>query len=66
MIPLMRIQGRSDCVFDAIKNICRRHPYMTLAEVGQKGLFEPKLQNTVLYELEKFPEVRLDTEIEDN
>ena len=66
MIRLVRIQGRADKVFDAIKNICQRHPYMTLAEAGRKGLLDPKLQNTVPYELKKFPEVRLNSGIEDN
>jgi hypothetical protein len=66
MIKLLGIQGRADKVFDAIKNICQRHPYMTLAEAGRKGLLDPKLQNTVPYELEKFPEVRLDIGIEGN
>jgi hypothetical protein len=66
MVQLVSIQGRPDEVFDAIKDICQRHPYMTLVEAGQKGLSEPKLQNTVPYELEKFLEVRLDSGIEDN
>lgn len=66
MIKLVRIQGRADKVFEAIKNICQRHPYMTLGEAGRKGLLEPKLQHTVPYELEKYPEVRLDIGIEDN
>jgi hypothetical protein len=66
MIRLMRIQGRADKVFEAIKNICQRHPYMTLEEAKRKGLLEPRLQNTVPYELEKFPEVKLDIGIEDN
>jgi hypothetical protein len=63
---LMGIQGRADKVFEAIKNICQRHAYMTLAGAGQKGLLEPKLQNTVPYELGKFPEVTLDSGITDN
>jgi hypothetical protein len=66
MIQLMAMQGRANKVFDAIKNICLKHPYMTLAEAGRKGLLEPKLQNTVPYELGKFPEVRLESGPEDN
>jgi hypothetical protein len=66
LVRLVSIQGRADKVFDAIKNICQRHPHMTLAEAGKKGLLEPKLQNTVPYELEKFPEVRLESGIVNN
>jgi hypothetical protein len=66
MVRLMRIQGRADKVFEAIMNICRRHPSMTLAQAAQKGLLQPKLQNTVRYEIGKFPEVKLDTGVENN
>ncbi len=63
---LMRIEGRADKVFSIIKNICEKHPYMTPAEAGQKGLLEPKLQHTAPYELDKFPAIKLDSGIEDN
>jgi hypothetical protein len=66
MAQVVRIQGKAEKVFDAVKNICRRHPYMTLAEAGHKGLLEPKLLRTVPYELGKFPEVKLNSGIEDN
>ncbi len=66
MIRLMRIQGKADRVFEAIKNICQGHPRMTLAEAGRKGLLEPKLQHTVPYRLGRFPEVKLDSGIEKN
>jgi hypothetical protein len=63
---LMRIQGRADKVFEVIKSICQRHPSMTLAEAGRKGLLQAKLQNTVPFEIGKFPEVSLDIGIENN
>ncbi len=63
---VMRIEGRADKVFSIIKNICKSHPYMTLAEAGQKGLLEPKLQHTAPYEPGKFPAIKLDSGIEDN
>ncbi len=63
---IMRIEGRADKVFSIIQSICKRHPYMTLAEAGQKGLLEPKLQHTAPYEVGKFPAVILDSGIEDN
>ncbi len=63
---IMRIEGRADKVFSIIENICKRHPHMTLAEAGQKGLLEPKLQHTALYELGKFPAIWIDCGIEDN
>lgn len=63
---VMRIEGRADKVFSLIKEICRRHPYMTLEEAGQKGLLEPKLQHTAPYEMGKYPAVILGSGIEDN
>lgn len=66
MAIVMRIEGRADKVFNIIKNICKRYPYMTLAEAGKKGLLEPKLQHTAPYELGKFPAVIVGSGIEDN
>jgi hypothetical protein len=63
---LMRIEGKAAKVFDIIKNICQRNPYMTLEEAGRKGLLEPNLQRTLPYEMGKFPEVNLDNEISNN
>ncbi len=63
---VMRIEGRADRVFSVIKNICQRHPYMTLEEAGQKGLLESKLQQTAPYEPGKYPAVILGSGIEDN
>ncbi len=66
MQRLIRIEGKADKVFNIIKNICQRNPHMTLAEAGQKGLLEPKLQQTAPYEIGKFPAVTLDSGIENN
>ncbi len=66
MKRILRIEGSASKVFEVIKNISQRHPYMTLTEAGQKGLLEPKIQNTILYELGKFPAVRLNNGIENN
>jgi hypothetical protein len=66
MMRSMRIEGKADKVFNIIKNICQLNPNMTLVEAGKKGLLEPKLQNTIPYELGKFPQVILDYGIEYN
>jgi len=66
MVRLIIIQGRAERVFDAIKNIRLRHPSMTSAQAAQKGLLQPRLQNTVPYEIGKFPEVKLDIGTENN
>ncbi len=66
MKRILRIEGSATKVFEVIKNISQKHPYMTLIEAGQKGLLEPKIQNTMPYELDKFPEVRLNNGIENN
>lgn len=65
-VRLMRIQGKADRVFEAIRNICLKHPAMTLAQAGQMGLLGARLQNTVPYEIGKYPEVTLEIGIEDN
>jgi hypothetical protein len=64
--PLIRIQGSADRVFEAIRNVCGRRPYLTLQEAGEKGLLDPRLQRTVPYRPGKFPEVRLEIGIENN
>jgi hypothetical protein len=66
MVLVMQIGGKAEKVFSIIKNLCKRRPYLTSAEAGQKGLLEPKLQHTAPYELGKFPSVILDTGVEDN
>ena len=66
MERLMRIQGKANRVFDTIKNICQRHPYMTLGEAAKNGLLGPRLQPTVPYKPGEFPEVILDSGIENN
>ncbi len=63
---LLRIQGKADKVFETIRNICQRHPHMTLAEAGRKGLLDSRLQPTVPYEPGRYPEVRLEIGIENN
>jgi hypothetical protein len=63
---LMRVQGKADKVFEAIRNICLGHPRMTLLEAGRRGLLDAKLQHTVLYRVGSYPEVRLDSGIERN
>jgi hypothetical protein len=66
MQRIFRVEGRASKVFDVIKNISRRNPYMTIAEAGRKGLLESNIQHTLQYEFGKFPEVRLDIGIENN
>lgn len=66
MKRIIRIEGRANKVFDVIRNISQRHPYLTLEEAGEKGLLEPKVQRTVPYELGKFPAVWLNNETEKN
>ena len=66
MKRILRIEGKANKVFDTIRNISQKHPYMTLIEAGQKGLLESKIQNTIQYEVGKFPEVRLNNGIENN
>ena len=66
MKRILRIEGTANRVFDVISNISHRHPHLTLEEAGQKGLLEPKLQHTIPFELDKFPEVWLDNEIANN
>ena len=66
MKRIIRIEGHANKVFDVIRNISQKHPYMTVAEAGKKGLLEPNLQHTVPYELEKFPAVWLNNETENN
>ncbi len=66
MKSLISIEGNANTVFKIIKSICQKHPYMTLAEAGRKGLLEPKIQHTLPYELGKFPEVLLNNGIENN
>jgi hypothetical protein len=66
MARILGIEGRANKVFDIIKNIGQRNPHMTLAEAGQKGLLENKLQHSIPYELGKFPEVWLDNGIKNN
>ena len=66
MKQILKIEGKVNTVFNILKNISGKHPYMTLAEAGQKGLLESKIQYTLPYELGKFPEVWLDNEVENN
>jgi hypothetical protein len=66
MAWILRIECNANKVFNIFKNISQKYPHMTLAEAGQKGLLEPKIQRTIPYELGKFPEVWLDDEIENN
>ena len=66
MKRILRIEGKANTVFNIFKNISQKHPHMTLAEAGQKGLLESKIQHTLPYELGKFPEVWIDSEIENN
>ena len=63
---LIKIQGKADKVFAAIRNICQRQSYMTLEEAGKKGLLDPRLQHTVYYKIGKFPQVDLTNGIENN
>jgi hypothetical protein len=66
MKRVMKIEGSANKVFEVIKNISQRHPYMTIEEAGEKGLLEPKIQHTLPYELGKFPQVWLYNETENN
>ena len=66
MPRIFRVEGKANKVFDVIKKISRRNPYMTITEAGRKGLLESEIQHTVEYELGKYPEVRLDIGIENN
>jgi hypothetical protein len=66
MTLALRIQGRADRVFNAIKNICQRHAHMTLAEAGQRGLLDSRLQHTVEYQIGKFPRVDISSGVENN
>ena len=66
MKDILRIEGTASKVFNIFKDISQKYPHMTLAEAGQKGLLESKLQHTIPYELGKFPEVWLDNETENN
>jgi hypothetical protein len=66
MKRILRIEGSASKVFDAIRNISRIYPHLTLEEAGEKGLLEPRIQHTVPYEPGKFPEVWLDNETENN
>jgi hypothetical protein len=66
MKRVLRVEGNASKVFDVIKNISQKHPYMTLEEAGEKGLLEPKIQHTLPYELGKFPQVWLYNGIENN
>jgi hypothetical protein len=63
---IFRIEGRAKDVFDIIVNIGQRNPHMTIEEAGRAGLFVPKLQDTIPYELEKLPGVSLGNGIENN
>jgi hypothetical protein len=66
MTLIMRIEGGANKVFEAIKNISQKNPYMTLEEAGRKGLLEPRIQHTALYEVGKFPETWLNNGTENN
>ena len=66
MKDIIRIEGNAKKVFDIFKKISQKYPHMTLAEAGQKGLLESKIQHTTPYELGKFPEVWLDNETGNN
>lgn len=63
---VMRIQGKADKVFAAIRNICQKQAYMTLEEAGKRGLLDPRLQHTVSYQIGRFPRVDLAEGIENN
>jgi hypothetical protein len=63
---LIKIEGKAAKVFSIIKTICQRNPHMTLEEAGKKGLLDPDLQRTVPYIAGKFPEVNLNSGIENN
>ena len=62
----MRIYGKANEVFKAIKNISQRSPDMTLKEALQRGLLSPNLQNTKSFEIGKCPYVYLNEEYERN
>ena len=66
MKRILRIEGNAKGVFEAIRNISQRHPYLTLEEAGEQGLLESRVQHTVPYEIGKFPAVWLDNETESN
>jgi len=66
MKRILRIEGNAKGVFEAIRNISQRHPYLTLEEAGKQGLLESRVQHTVPYEIGKFPAVWLDNETESN
>jgi hypothetical protein len=66
MTLIIKIEGRALKVFDIIKNISQKHPNMTLAEAGQKGLLETNLQYSMPYEPGIFPEVWLNNKTENN
>jgi hypothetical protein len=64
MKQILRIEGNANKVFNAIRNISQRHPYLTLEEAARRGLLEPRVQHTVPYELGNFPSVWLNEEFE--
>ena len=66
MKRILRIEGNASKVFEAIRNISQKHPYLTLEEAGQQGLLDSKVQHTVPYEIGKFPAVWLKNETESN
>jgi hypothetical protein len=66
MKRVLRIEGRASKVFEVIRNLSQRHPYLTLEEAGEKGLLDPRVQLTVPYKLGKFPAVWLNNDTENN
>ena len=62
----MRIYGKANEVFKAIKNISQRSPDMTLKEALQRGLLLPNLKRTESFEIGKYPYVYLNEGYEKN
>ena len=62
----MRICGKANEVFKAIKHISQRSPDMTLKEALQRGLLSPDLQYTKTFEIGKYPSVYINEEYEKN
>jgi hypothetical protein len=62
----MRIYGKANEVFKAIKNISEISPDMTLKEALQRGLWSPNLKYTRALEIGKYPYVYLNEEYKKN
>jgi hypothetical protein len=55
----VRIYGKANEVFEAIKNISAINPDMTLKEASQRGLWSHNLKYTRTFEIGKYPHVYL-------